>query len=294
MRRATRSRRSLRRRTWWTSARPSSHGAPTCLIEDSGEAPVPPACPDRWMYDAPAFATPAAMVPDTSARDELDADPRRRVDRPQVGDQLGQVLDRVDVVMRRRADVALAGLAATKGGDVRGRLPAGELAALARLRTLGDLDLELVGAREVGRGHAEPRRSDLLDAGIAPLTVRPGRVPGRVLPTLAGVRGPARQLDADGQGLVRLRTQGADAHRRHDEPPDDRGRVLDVAEIDADRRRTDPQLIARDGVVGRRPRERSPVACERVVDGDRRIGRGGPVRLRAVRGEDLDLSRDAR
>ena len=49
VRSATRSRRPFRSRTWWTSARPSSHGAPTCLIEDSGDAPVPPACPDRWM-----------------------------------------------------------------------------------------------------------------------------------------------------------------------------------------------------------------------------------------------------
>ena len=76
VRSATRSRRSLRSRTWWTSARPSSHGAPTCLIDDSGEAPVPPAWPDRWMYDAPALATPAAIVPDAAAGDELDADPR--------------------------------------------------------------------------------------------------------------------------------------------------------------------------------------------------------------------------
>ena len=75
----------------------------------------------------------------------------RRVDRPQVGDELGEVLDRVDVVVRRRADVALAGLAATERGDVGRRLAAGQLAALARLRALGDLDLELVGAGEVRR-----------------------------------------------------------------------------------------------------------------------------------------------
>ena len=33
------------------------------LDRDSGEAPVPPAWPDRWMYVAPALATPAATVP---------------------------------------------------------------------------------------------------------------------------------------------------------------------------------------------------------------------------------------
>ena len=57
------------------SARPNSHGAPTCLIDDSGEAPVPPECPDRWMYVAPALATPAAIVPTPRLGDQLDADP---------------------------------------------------------------------------------------------------------------------------------------------------------------------------------------------------------------------------
>ena len=107
--------------------------------------------------------------PDAAAGDELHADPRRRVDRPQVGDELGQVLDRVDVVVRRRADVALAGLPAPQRGDVGGRLATGQLAALARLRALGDLDLELVGARQVRGGHPEPRRGDLLDPGVAAL-----------------------------------------------------------------------------------------------------------------------------
>ena len=112
------------------------------------------------MYEAPALATPAAIVPTPAAGDELDADPRARVDRPQVGDELGEVLDRVDVVVRRRADVALAGLAATEGGDVGGRLAAGQLAALAGLGALGDLDLELVGPGEVRRRspRTAPRR----------------------------------------------------------------------------------------------------------------------------------------
>ncbi len=104
----------------------------------------------------------------------------------------------------------------------------------------------------------------------------PGAYQARVLPALAGVRGPTRKLDADGQGLVGLRTEGAHAHRRDDEPPDDGRRVLDLAEIDADPRRTDSKLIARDRVIGRRTRERRAVACQRVVDGTQRIGREVP------------------
>ena len=248
VRSATRSRRSLRSRTWWTSARPSSHGAPTCLIDDSGDAPVPPAWPDRWMYDAPALATPAAIVPTPRLATSLTPIRARRVDRAQVGDELGEVLDRVDVVVRRRADVALAGLAAAERRDVGGRLATGQLAALAGLRALGDLDLELVGAGEVRGGHAEPRRGDLLDPGVvAPAVGRRG-VPGRVLAALAGVRGAAGALDPDGQGLVRLRAEG--------------------------RRRSSPR---------RRTGARSTRASSTSASGDRRRARGGRGARRAGR-----------
>ena len=43
----------------WVSDRPSSHGVPACLTEDSGEAPVPPSWPATTMWSALAFDTPA-------------------------------------------------------------------------------------------------------------------------------------------------------------------------------------------------------------------------------------------
>ena len=42
----TRERRLFITRVWWTSAIPSSHGRPACLMEVSGEAPVPPLSPE--------------------------------------------------------------------------------------------------------------------------------------------------------------------------------------------------------------------------------------------------------
>ena len=228
----------------------------------------------------------------TAAGDELDADPCARVDRPQVGDQLGKILDRVDVVVRRRADVALAGLAATERGDVGRRLLAGQLAALARLRTLGDLDLELVGSGEVGGGHAEPCRGDLLDPGVVAAAVGGRGVPGGVFPTLAGVRGAARALDADRQRLVGLGAQGADAHRRHDEAADDVAGGFDLRERDGRRGGADAQLVARDGAVGRRARERGAVPSQ----GSLGVARGVDVGFGefAVAGQDLDLAGDPR
>ena len=58
-----RSRRPLSSRVCWVSARPSSHGAPACLSEVSGEAPVPPSWPEMSTTSAWALETPAATVP---------------------------------------------------------------------------------------------------------------------------------------------------------------------------------------------------------------------------------------
>ena len=79
---------------------------------------------------------------------QLHADPRGRVRVLQVVDQLREVLDRIDVVMRRRADQADARRRVADAGDVVVDLLAGQLAAFAGLRALRHLDLQLVG---VGR-----------------------------------------------------------------------------------------------------------------------------------------------
>merc|ERR1719181_2512466 len=93
---------------------------------------------------------------------ELDADLGRGVDLVQVIDQLGQVLDAVDIVVRRGRDERDTGLGPAQAGDVRGHLLARELPPLAGLGALGDLDLELVGVHEELRGDAEAARGDLL------------------------------------------------------------------------------------------------------------------------------------
>ena len=58
-----RSRSPLSMRVCWVSARPISHGAPACLSEVSGAAPVPPSQPEMSTTSDFAFATPAATVP---------------------------------------------------------------------------------------------------------------------------------------------------------------------------------------------------------------------------------------
>src|SRR5207247_1518560 len=58
-------------RTCWVSASPSSHGVPPCLIEVSGEAPVPPSWPEISTTSEWAFATPAATVPTPTSETSL-------------------------------------------------------------------------------------------------------------------------------------------------------------------------------------------------------------------------------
>jgi hypothetical protein len=86
-----------------------------------------------------------------------------------------------------------------QAGDVAVHLVARQLASLAGLRALGDLDLELVGVHEVMHGHAEAPGGDLLDRRAA-LVVEARRV----LPALAGVRLAAEAVHPGGQRLVRL------------------------------------------------------------------------------------------
>ena len=128
-----RSRRRLRSSTCCVSARPSSHGTPACLRLVSGDAPVPPSWPEMSTTSACAFDTPAATVPTPDSATSLTCTRATRVGVLQVEDQLREIFDRVDVVMRRRRDQA----------DARRRVP-----------HLGDPRIDLVA-----RAAARPRRA---------------------------------------------------------------------------------------------------------------------------------------
>ena len=89
---------------------------------------------------------------------ELHADPRLAVGVLEVVDQLGEILDRVDVVVGRRRDEADARRGEAGLGDPGIDLGAGQLAALAGLGALGHLDLQLAGVDEVLARDAEAAR----------------------------------------------------------------------------------------------------------------------------------------
>src|SRR3546814_14390778 len=87
----------------------------------------------------------------------------RSIDLLEVVDELRQILDRIEMVMRRRADQRHPRRRVAQPGDEFGDLEAGKLAALAGFRSLRDLDLDFVAGVEIFRRHAETARRDLLD-----------------------------------------------------------------------------------------------------------------------------------
>ncbi len=149
-------RRSLMRSVWCVSASPSSHGVPAYLIErQRARARAAVVAGDRdeirvRLRDAGRHRADARLG------DELHRHERLRIHLLQVEDELRQVLDRIDVVMRRRRDEADAGPREAQPRDHLVDLVPGQLTALAGLRALRDLDLQHLG---IDRGIPASRRS---------------------------------------------------------------------------------------------------------------------------------------
>ena len=94
---------------------------------------------------------------------QFHADPGLAVGIFEVKDQLRQVLDGIDIVMRRRGDQSHTGRGMPYPADPLVHLVTGELSAFAGFRALCHLDLQFIGLREVKAGHTETRGCDLLD-----------------------------------------------------------------------------------------------------------------------------------
>jgi hypothetical protein len=109
---------------------------------------------------------------DADLGDELHRDVARRVDVLQVEDQLLQILDGIDVVMRRRRDKPHAGRGVAHLGDRGVDLVTRQLAAFAGLGALRHLDLHHVGVDEILRRHAEAARRHLLNGRAHGIAVR--------------------------------------------------------------------------------------------------------------------------
>ncbi len=80
---------------------------------------------------------------------QLHRNPRLRIDVLQIVNELRQILDRINIVMRRRRNQTHAGNRMPHARDHFVHFVAGQLAAFAGLGALRDLDLQLVGVHQV-------------------------------------------------------------------------------------------------------------------------------------------------
>ena len=144
---------------------------------------------------------------DAGFRDQLDGDAGRAVCIFKIVDELGQVLDGVDIVVGRRRDELHARRRAAGLRDPRIDFLRREIAALAGLCALGHLDLNLLRAQEVLLRHAEAARGDLLDRAVLL-----GAEPLAGLAALSGVGAAAQPVHRERDSLVSLLGEGAVAH----------------------------------------------------------------------------------
>lgn len=95
---------------------------------------------------------------------ELDGNLGLWVDFVEVEDQLTQIFDGIDIVVRRWRDQSDSWLTVSHSGDVFTDLGSWQLSTFARLGTLGNLDFDLLGIVEILSGDAESSGCDLLDS----------------------------------------------------------------------------------------------------------------------------------
>ena len=119
-------------------------------------------------------------------------------------DQLCQVLDRIDIVMRRRRNELYARRRVAHLGNPRVDLLTGQLASLTWLGALRHLDLQFLSLRQIVTRHAEATRCNLLDRTIFRISVGLWRIAGRIFPPFSRVAATANAIHGNGQRLVRF------------------------------------------------------------------------------------------
>ena len=144
---------------------------------------------------------------------QLDADAGGAVGIFQIVNEFREILDGVNVVVRRRRNESHSRRRVPDFGNPWIDFSTRQLAAFAGLRALRHLDLQLLGLREVKAGDAEPSGRHLLDGAVlgVALLVGPGITLG-ILSALAGVGFPADAVHGDGEAFVGFLGNGSVAH----------------------------------------------------------------------------------
>ena len=145
---------------------------------------------------------------------ELHRDAGRGIGALEVENELRQVLDGVDIMVRGRGDEHDAGRGVAHFGNNFIDLVSGQLAAFARFGALGHLDLQLARVHQIVARNAEPRRRHLFDRALFRIAVCKRDISFLVLAAFPGIRGGAEPVHGDRQGFVRLLADRAERHCR--------------------------------------------------------------------------------
>ncbi len=147
-------------------------------------------------------------------RHQLDRNIGCRIDVFQVVDELRQIFNRVDVMVRRRRNEANTRRGVAGLGDGRIDLVPRKLAAFAGLCALRNLDLDQIGIDEIFRRHTETARGHLLDCRAFRVrrAIRQRVETIRLLAALAGVRLAANGVHRAGKRGMRLSGDRAEGH----------------------------------------------------------------------------------
>ena len=156
---------------------------------------------------------------DANFRHQLHADARCTVRVLQIVNQLRQILDRINIVMRGRTDQLHPRRRVPQPPDVLINFVTRKLPALAGLRALRHLDLQFIGVGQIIDRHAKPAGRDLLDRrppqlrrSIRPMLAGNGLEAPRILAALAGVRFSAEIIHRHRQRFMGF---GRNRSKRH-------------------------------------------------------------------------------
>src|SRR6266446_4876025 len=144
------------------------------------------------------------------ARYELHADARSRIHGAQIVNQLREIFDAVNVVMRRGRNQRSPGGGMPDARNVLADLPRRQLAALTRLRALRHLDFELFGVYEVIGSDSKPSGGDLFDF------VRGSRLEAKlvgIFTAFARITPATELIHRQRQRAMCLRAERAKGHR---------------------------------------------------------------------------------
>ena len=153
-----------------------------------------------------------------SAGYEFHANARSRIHRAQIVNQLCEIFDTVNVMMRWRRNQRSPGGGMPDARNVLADLPCRQLAALTGLRALRHLDFELFGVDEVIGSNPKPSGRDLFDF-VRGSRLEPIRV--GIFATFTRITPATELIHRQRQRAMCLRAERAKRHRLRAEAPND-------------------------------------------------------------------------